>query len=577
MFNILIKLMKGFKWPARILLIIVMLVLLGYWYWDKIENLPGAQSLITRMKPLPHAVSDSFTIAVVHLDNDINSDSERILIEALSEFRGINVMRIDRVIAPNSASIKTAIEEGHKQARLMLDKIGADVLIWGKVLKQGGDKSTMKLFWTTYPELSLKKSEGRYRPTKELNLPELFWKDLVDLLGLLVINHGVSYTDLWERHDVNKLNLFVDRVQTLLNHQEKRWDVETRTQIKQVLADSLITLGIHSGRKEAFREAVEFYREALRGKPRNRFPLDWAHINEGLGAALGLLGEREPGTARLKEAETCYREAIIEYTKHNAETERVFALQNLAVILGNIAYREASMVYLGRALAYSDEALKVFNRERFPLQWAYIQHNRGNYLKMMGELNESTATLEESVSTLQEVLKVRTVDNRPIDWAITQGTLCSSLLSLGIMESESKHLRKAATACREALTVLNPERLPMEYSVVQYNLGSTLGELAELECNKALARESLAALRKAKQYYCDEPKTLLWAAIENNTGSTLMWLGMNESDIVSLELAAQAFLNALEIYRREHNEKKVQRTEKNLSTIHKAIHEIRGQ
>jgi len=44
-------------------------------------------------------------------------------------------------------------------------------------------------------------------------------------------------------------------------------------------------------------------------------PLDWAGTQMNLGAALGRLGERDSGTARLEEAVAAYREALQENTR----------------------------------------------------------------------------------------------------------------------------------------------------------------------------------------------------------------------------------------------------------------------
>src|SRR5271166_4147801 len=47
-------------------------------------------------------------------------------------------------------------------------------------------------------------------------------------------------------------------------------------------------------------EAVAAYRAALGEWTRERVPLDWAMTQMNLGNALGTLGERESGTARLR-------------------------------------------------------------------------------------------------------------------------------------------------------------------------------------------------------------------------------------------------------------------------------------
>ena len=88
-------------------------------------------------------------------------------------------------------------------------------------------------------------------------------------------------------------------------------------------------------------------------------PLLWAATRSNLGAALGMLGERESGTARLGEAVAAHRAALEEYT-----------------------------------------------RERVPLDWAMTLYNLGLALQTLGERGSGTAQLEEAVGAFQACLAV---------------------------------------------------------------------------------------------------------------------------------------------------------------------------
>src|SRR5258708_5613357 len=58
-------------------------------------------------------------------------------------------------------------------------------------------------------------------------------------------------------------------------------------------------------------EAADAYRENTRA----RAPIEWARNQNNLGFALGVLGERESGTARLEEAIAAFRDALQERTR----------------------------------------------------------------------------------------------------------------------------------------------------------------------------------------------------------------------------------------------------------------------
>ena len=61
--------------------------------------------------------------------------------------------------------------------------------------------------------------------------------------------------------------------------------------------------------------SIERYKRLVALAPRERVPLEWARIQDGLGIALTILGRRESGTAILEEAVATFREALKERTR----------------------------------------------------------------------------------------------------------------------------------------------------------------------------------------------------------------------------------------------------------------------
>ena len=105
------------------------------------------------------------------------------------------------------------------------------------------------------------------------------------------------------------------------------------------------------------RQSIEVYGRALELLSRERVPLDWATMQNNLGSALAILGERESGTACLEAAVAAYRTALEERT-----------------------------------------------RNRVPLDWATTQTNVGTALWRLGERENGTARLEEAVAAFRAAL-----------------------------------------------------------------------------------------------------------------------------------------------------------------------------
>ena len=64
------------------------------------------------------------------------------------------------------------------------------------------------------------------------------------------------------------------------------------------LGNALGTLGERESGTARLEEAVQAYRAALEERTRERGPLDWAGVQNNLGNALQALGKRESGTGR---------------------------------------------------------------------------------------------------------------------------------------------------------------------------------------------------------------------------------------------------------------------------------------
>jgi len=262
--------------------------------------------------PIPKADPNRFSILVAHLENDTNREYDRLIVEALKEFEGIQVLALDRTIPLEGPVPEEAEKGGHESARRYLKQSGASVLIWGTILGQGG-RTVPKVYWTA--------SHGGERKPKrydapiieaQLRLPEVFWSDLAEILNLLVASYDAEFLGQAGHYVADRLPPFISRVRTLLGASTDRpgWDSGARATTRIILANALLVLGDQSGKNEPLREAVAAYREALKEQTRDRVPLDWARTQNNLGIALMRLGQRESGTGRLEEAVAAYREAL---------------------------------------------------------------------------------------------------------------------------------------------------------------------------------------------------------------------------------------------------------------------------
>jgi hypothetical protein len=90
-----------------------------------------------------------------------------------------------------------------------------------------------------------------------------------------------------------------------------------------------------------------------------RVPLDWAAMQNWLGNALKVLGERESGTAHLEAAVAAYRAALEEQTRDRVPLDWAVTQNNLGLVLEKLGERESGTAHLTEAVAAWQACLTV--------------------------------------------------------------------------------------------------------------------------------------------------------------------------------------------------------------------------
>jgi hypothetical protein len=251
------RMRQRFGMPIAVLLALSVGGGLVLWNWDDIAKRPGVESILARFKQraLPTAPAGRLAIAIAHLERDKDQEHETLLLDELRQFEGVEAVSVDRTVDPEQPDKKIAQEE----ARGLLRQTGADVLVWGSVISLSG-KSAMRLYWTPARDMPGAKSTEKYLPQIEsLALPELFWNDLKQVLGLLTQTRLAEITFGQPGHYVaDRLAPLIAQVRALVQSKEGVWNSETLAGVRFSLAMSLQLDGEQSGNNESLPRASRF-------------------------------------------------------------------------------------------------------------------------------------------------------------------------------------------------------------------------------------------------------------------------------------------------------------------------------
>jgi tetratricopeptide (TPR) repeat protein len=299
--------------------------------------------------------------------------------------------------------------------------------------------------------------------------------------------------------------------------------------IQNNLGNALSILGERESGTGRLAQAVSAYHAALEERTRERVPLDWAATQNNLGNALRALGVRESGTELLQQSVRAYRAALEERTHDQVPAEWAETQNNLGTALQAIGRREGRLDVLTEAADRYRNALREISRETRPLMWATIQNNLGTVLALLGEEESGTERLEEAITAFHAALKARTRDRVPLEWAMTQSNLGKVLRTLGARETGTKRIEWAVDACRAALEERTSDRVPLDWAKTQQFLGNALHDLGEREGGTNQLKEAVSVYRAALEVVTPDV-SLSWATeIQKNLEHTLRLITKRDS------------------------------------------------
>jgi|GWRWMinimDraft_9_1066018.scaffolds.fasta_scaffold00094_5 tetratricopeptide (TPR) repeat protein len=540
-------------------------------HWGDVKKWPGAAWLIeyfTR-QPVPKAEPARFSVMVARLADDEQGEYATLIAALLAEFQGIQILSLDRTIEMKDAGEnKTA---GHMAARTYLEESGASILIWGRVLRFGGETRpqlniTTALGHTSSPQQYPLETETEFR------LPALLWRDLVNVLLFLIFSFDEGINKDRGHYVADRLPLHIARVHQLVIASADRpeWDSDTRGSILVILASALRIMGNQTGSNQPLEEAIEAYRAAIIERPRDRIPLKWAMLHINLGVTFQELGTRNSGTEYLKQSVEAYHMALMEITRVRIPFVWATTQNNLGNALIALGERENGTERFKQAVNAFSEALKEWTQEKVPLDWAGTHSNLGNALLEIGRREGRLDFIERAVVAYHNTLMEWTRELVPLDWALTMNNLGNAMLSIGQRESGTAHLEKAVAAYNNALLERTHARNPLDWALTMNNLGNAFKAIGERESGTERLEQAVTAYGEALNVLTRERMPLQWAVIQNNLGTALQSIGERESGVEGterLKRAAEAYGLALEVFRAEEAAHFVELAAKNLERV----------
>jgi len=506
---------KFISWIAKrfgvrgIILLFAMLISLFIWVnWSKVIALPGATKFIQFLTeaPIPKASPTSFTIAITHLENDTNGEYDRLIHESLNTLTGIDLILIDRTVLLNDSNLTTSTKLSNERARNLLKTSGADVLIWGTVLKIDG-KSIPKLYWSTLPEKNISITSKRYKITDDIDLPPLFWDDISNVLQLLAVTYALDFNEARGQLLDQEITPYLTKVSSLLNGNSLSSDPIKRKHIQFLYGNALYTYAMQTGNRTALSEAVITNKAISKAISKQEMPMEWAAAQYQLGNTL----------------------------IYQAQLDGNFGIYQQAI----------------KAI---DVALSVWNNECCHLDYIKAMNAYALCMSGGGLLTNNTSFTEEAIRIYQEMLKDISRKENQMDWSAMKTNLGISLSNLGYKKKDIILLNEAISAFNDALKETSREHTPLNWAAIQINIGATYRLIGEQENTTVQLQQAIKAYQEALKETPRDRMPLRWAEIQHNLGNVFRILGTRENGVTSLEDAVRIYQLAREVFVKTNSE-----------------------
>lgn len=407
------------------------------------------------------AVAGPVRVVIAQFDGDDSGAVQGTLHGRLSARSSVQVAVLPRRLTTAADPMKR-IEDATRLGRGLLEKAGAEVLVWGEV---GG--GLLRLRFVTNPAAT-DYGSGAAIATEHLDLPTYPSDEQADVAELILLAAARPADD-----DIRKA-----RADQLRTAQTAALRLINRGGLPETclppLKGWLANLELHpSLRNEGMTDveiAASHYRAALTAGPEVLGEPMIAALRAHLGAAVAALGSDRRDLAAMDEAALLVRAAGAVITRESLPEEYA-ALQAL---LGWILQRQGTLAnrtgYLREAVAAYQLACSVWTRATNPTRWAETQVNIGRLLTTLGEFTHTQEFLDQAVTVFRQVAALYTREKAPVFWGNLQNNIGSALFAKSKRTNSPADLTAAAFAYKEACAVFEEKQITKSLHVARKNL-----------------------------------------------------------------------------------------------------------
>jgi len=393
------------------------------------------------------ARAEKLQVLVAPLAGEDGAALARKVAKALERRKGLRVKLLRKpLLAETEGSSDEATGGGALNplinARAILAKAEADLLIWGEVVPPG---MTIHLKFVSFASWN-DDPPGAFHGDATLPLPAEFGEPFDDFLHAVTLAAIVPKSNEKAAALNRDLPLALDSARPALEVAPGDLTRRERGLFHTTYANALVRVAAGRADTGLYSRAAETYKECLAILSEADTPLDWAFAQKNLGLTLQILAERTDDEKALDEAVDALRAALRILNRGEHPQDWAAAQNRLGEVLYRLDFKSGDTAMLKHALGAYQSALQVYTKTGTPMRWAEVMNNFAQATQVLGEQLKSPEALEKAAQACRAALEIRTKQKTPMLWAATQNNLGSALFLLGKLTSTITHLEGAAEA-----------------------------------------------------------------------------------------------------------------------------------
>lgn len=322
------------------------------------------------------------------------------LLEAFADRPKVRARPVNETIAldfidpgdPGDAGLEP-FTQAALQARAILDKTKADLLIWGEAAATG-TTMVLRFFPATPAEVD---RFGYFGLQTELHLPVDFDEALADLLFAISLaamtpktkNKALALGEVSPTATENAMGHLQNLPAGITSRE--------RASIQLCFGNALAYLAAQRGNPELHQLAIALYQTALptltaTGRSTGHAPgqtqehsFDWALTQLNLAACLQVMAERDDDLATLEAGMEACEASLSVFTQSNQDMLWATAQNRLGFLLYKMDLQTGDTEMLKKSLNAFQAALRVFSRTKTPRLWADVMNNFAQAALVLGE------------------------------------------------------------------------------------------------------------------------------------------------------------------------------------------------